>query len=275
MVPIGFIQGRLSPLVDGKIQAFPWAHWREEFAIARQHNFALMEWTLDHERLQENPLITKSGRAEIRHLSSDNGVRIDSLTGDCFMQAPFYKSRGTQQASLLDELNQVVDACLDLGIRNIVVPLVDNGRIENPQQCDELRTGLFRVDGALRDGGARIVFESDFDPPALAQFIADFPADTFGINYDIGNSASLGFDPAHEIAMYANRINNVHVKDRMLGGTTVPLGSGNADLPRTLRLLRRCGYRGHYILQTARAADGDHIGALCRYRYMVNEWLMA
>ena len=27
---IGFMQGRLSPQVDGKIQAFPWVHWRDE-----------------------------------------------------------------------------------------------------------------------------------------------------------------------------------------------------------------------------------------------------
>ena len=26
---IGFMQGRLSALVDGKIQAFPWGEWRE------------------------------------------------------------------------------------------------------------------------------------------------------------------------------------------------------------------------------------------------------
>ena len=28
------MQGRLSPLVDGKIQAFPWNYWKQEFKIA-------------------------------------------------------------------------------------------------------------------------------------------------------------------------------------------------------------------------------------------------
>ena len=90
----------------------------------------------------------------------------------------------------------------------------------------------------------------------------------FGINYDSGNSAALGYDSAEEISAYAPRILNVHVKDRLLGGTTVPLGTGAADLAKTIRLIERSGYRGQYILQTARASDGDHAGVLAKYRDM-------
>ena len=44
---IGFMQGRLSPQVGDRIQAFPRDHWREEFPIAERLGFPLMEWTLD------------------------------------------------------------------------------------------------------------------------------------------------------------------------------------------------------------------------------------
>jgi hexulose-6-phosphate isomerase len=99
------------------------------------------------------------------------------------------------------------------------------------------------------------------------------PLGVFGVNYDIGNSASLGFNPKEEIQAYGPRILNVHVKDRRMGGTTVPLGTGNADFPTVFRALRRAGYRGDFILQTARAEDGDHAGALRRYREMTRRWL--
>jgi L-ribulose-5-phosphate 3-epimerase len=65
----------------------------------------------------------------------------------------------------------------------------------------------------------------------------------------------------------------VHVKDRLRGGTTVPLGTGAAELAKAIRLLERFGYSGQYILQTARAADGDHAGALAKYRDMTVSWL--
>ncbi len=59
---IGFMQGRLSPLVDGRIQAFPWTAWKDEFPIAAQNGLRLMEWTLDQDRLYENPLLTEQGQ---------------------------------------------------------------------------------------------------------------------------------------------------------------------------------------------------------------------
>ena len=53
---IGFMQGRLSAMVDGKIQAFPWNEWREEFPRAQALGLTRIEWTIDQDRLRENPL---------------------------------------------------------------------------------------------------------------------------------------------------------------------------------------------------------------------------
>lgn len=265
---IGFMQGRLSPLMGGKIQAFPWNHWRDEFAIAQQAGFRLIEWTLDAERLYENPLMTAEGRTEIARLKSRHGVAIDSLTGDFFMHAPFHKASGAERGRRLRDLRAVCAACAQAGVRMLVIPLVDAGRIETrEQEADVLRTLT-----GLERSGVSIVFESDYEPAALARFIAQLGPD-FGVNYDIGNSASLGFDPAEEIGAYGTRIRNVHVKDRVRGGTTVPLGTGGADFAAVFGALRRTRYAGNYILQTARAADGEHRTALERYRAMTERWI--
>ena len=273
MAKIGFMQGRLSPMEEGKIQSFPWQHWRDEFPLAQRCGFSLMEWTLDRERLLENPLMSAKGRQEIRQLCEQYQIEILSLTGDCFMQAPFWKSEGTQRTALLDDLAKVLAAAIALGISYVVIPLVDNGSLENQQQVEALYQGLETVYSLMGDAGIQIVFESDFGPKQLQQFMANLDEDLFGINYDIGNSAALGYDPGEEISAYGSRILNVHVKDRLLGGTTVPLGQGNADLPRVFQLLNQAGYQGQYILQTARAVDGEHEGVLCRYRDLVNLWL--
>jgi L-ribulose-5-phosphate 3-epimerase len=266
---IGFMQGRLSPLVDGRIQAFPWEHWREEFPLARSIGMGRMEWTLDHHGLALNPLMTPAGRAEIAQLSARHGVTVGSVTGDCFMQAPFWKARGTARQSLLDAFTSVVAATAALGARLIVVPLVDNGALETPADRLALLDGMAQLTPALRTAGVGVAFESDFPPADLAALIAGFPADSFGINFDIGNSASLGWDPGEELGLLAPRLVNVHVKDRKRGGTTVPLGEGDADLARVFGLLNEVGYAGDFILQTARAADDDHRGALVRYRDLV------
>jgi hexulose-6-phosphate isomerase len=269
---IGFMQGRLCDRIDGKIQAFPWRDWESEFPLAQALGLGLMEWTLDQERLHENPLMTEVGQARIRELSARHGVRVPSLTGDCFMQAPFYKVGGAAREDLLADLWSILDASEQVGIRYVLIPLVDNGSLQTPEHESVLLEGVLPLRQRLVDAGMKIVFESDFGPARLAEFIERLPRDAFGINYDIGNSAALGFSPAEEIGSYGHRIDNVHIKDRKLHGTTVPLGSGDADLSAAFGALRKSGYPGHFILQTARADDNDHAGALARYRDMTRAW---
>ncbi|MBF0369430.1 MAG: sugar phosphate isomerase/epimerase [Magnetococcales bacterium] len=270
---IGFMQGRLSPLVDGKIQAFPKDHWQAEFPLAEKIGLSLMEWTLDQEGLRQNPLLTPDGRREIQGLCQAHGVSIETLTADCFMQAPFFKVAGEERQALLDDLRAVLQGAGEVGVRLVVLPLVDNGALKRLVEEKALRDGLLALIPLLEQTGVRIIFESDFPPPWLSTFIATFPKDHFGINYDIGNSAALGFDPEEEMAAYGSRIWNVHVKDRLLGGTTVPLGQGSADFPRVFSLLKKSGYGGRYILQTARAKEEAHWELLQGYADQVSHWL--
>lgn len=270
---IGFMQGRLSPMVEGRIQAFPWDCWQTEFASARQHGFGLMEWTLDQYLLYSNPLLTEAGRAEITALRAQHAIRIGSLTGDCFMQSPFWKTGAAQGEQLQEDFRAVARACSAVGIVMMVLPLVDNGSLTTRAQEDLLVDVLQAHAPLLTELGMQVVFESDFQPTDLARFIDRLDPALFGVNYDIGNSAGLGMHPADEIAAYGHRIVNVHIKDRLLGGTTVPLGTGSADFDTVFAALAKAGYRGNYILQTARAQDGDHAGALCRYRDMALDWI--
>jgi hexulose-6-phosphate isomerase len=48
---------------------------------------------------------------------------------------------------------------------------------------------------------------------------------------------------------------NVHVKDRKLGGTTVPLGTGNADINLVIQKLQEFGYSGGLTMQAARGEN--------------------
>ena len=269
---IGFMQGRLCDRIDGKIQAFPSQNWESEFPKAQELGLGLMEWTLDQDCLYENPLMTASGQACIRKLSARHGVRVLSLTGDCFMHAPFYKVQGAERQGLLADLRAILDASQQVGIRYVLLPLVDNGSLQTPEHEAALLEGVLPLQQRLASAGMKIVFESDFASARLAAFIERFPQDAFGINYDIGNSAALGYSTTEEVGSYGHRIDNVHVKDRKLHCTTVPLGTGNADFLASFTALRKAGYAGNFILQTARDEDNDHAGALARYRDMTDAW---
>lgn len=270
---IGFMQGRLCERVDGKIQAFPWRDWESEFPAAAVIDLHLMEWTLDQERLHENPLMTTEGQEKIRALCQKHDLAIPSLTGDCFMQAPFWKIDGQARTDLQSDFLAIGRACAAVGIQMIVVPLVDNGRFETADQENVLIEFLLSQQSFLSQHNLQVIFECDFTPAELARFIARLPAKRFGINYDAGNSAALGFKPVEEFAAYGDRVVNVHVKDRVLGGTTVPLKSGSTDFDAVFAALAQKNYRGNFILQTARAANGNHSEVLSSYRGMTLEWM--
>ena len=256
------MQGRLSPIIDGKIQSFPTETWKQEFGVASELGIFVMEWTLDANNLYENPLLNSVGRAEIGQLCLKNNITVKTLTGDCFMQQPFWKF---DDPELKIDFCNVVKAASDCGIDRIVVPLVDEGRLENSGQRRNLVQFLLKKEEFLFDNGVKICFESDFDPVELAGMIDEFPIRSFGINYDTGNSASLGWDVEEEFANYFDRIYNIHIKDRTLGGTTVDLGTGDVNFQKLFNLLENSNYSGDLILQTARTADENHKGKLLSF----------
>ena len=262
---LGFMQGRLSPMENGKIQSFPWKYWQEEFFLSSQINLPLMEWTLDQEGLYSNPLLAPEGQKEILRLSKKFNLSIPSLTGDCFMQEPFWKAKKEKRKILENDFSNIIKASNEIGIKFIVVPLVDNGAVENEMQNEILVSFLESLHPLLDALEIKILFESDFSPNELKTFILQFNPNYFGINYDIGNSASLGHNPIDEFSAYGAHILNVHIKDRLYLGSTVPLMQGDANFEQIFTLLDQFNYKGNCIFQTARAKDNNHIGVMKTY----------
>jgi hexulose-6-phosphate isomerase len=111
--------------------------------------------------------------------------------------------------------------------------------------------------------GIEIHLETSLGPAEFAKLLDSIPHPKLKVNYDSGNSASLGYSPADEFGAYGDRIGSVHIKDRVLNGGTVLLGTGSADFPRVFSCLEKVGYQGDFTLQVARGTPGDEV-ALAR-----------
>ena len=108
-----------------------------------------------------------------------------------------------------------------------------------------------------------ILFESDFKARKLLSFIKNFDNKNFAINYDLGNSASLSFNIEEEFKLYGKFIKNIHIKDRIINGETVRLGSGNVNFKKFFILINKMKYDGPLICQTARSSKkGDDFDEL-------------
>ncbi len=71
---IGIMQGRLSPRIDGKIQAYPASTWQKEFEIAQEIGYAAIEWIVE-KPVETNALMTDSGKSVIKKVIASTGVR--------------------------------------------------------------------------------------------------------------------------------------------------------------------------------------------------------
>lgn len=267
---IGFIQGRLSQVENNRIQIFPVKNWKTEFQVASTNDINKIEWTIDSETISENPLINSKTLNEIIELMDQYSIQVPSVTCDYFMERPPWQE---SDRDLEDVLTRIMKGMHLLNSTKLVIPLVDNSSLSNSKYEDMVINFFEKMNPIIVQNNIQICFESDFSPQNLADFIIKFPKYNYGINYDIGNSASLGYLPYDEFELYGNRIINVHVKDRLLHGKSVPLGEGSADFASVFRCLKTINYNGNYILQTARDTGSNHLSALLGYRSMVINWI--
>ena len=253
----GVMQGRLSKKIGNKIQAFPSKYWRSEFSKAKVLGLKSIEWTLDYNNLKKNPLLTKKGQLKIKELSKKNSIKINSITCDCFMQKPFWKNKNNQK--ILDNFIDIIQCCKNMAINYIVLPLVDNGSIINKKDEKKLLNSCKYILKYLKGSDVKVVFESDFGPKKLKNFITKFDKRYFGINYDTGNSAGLDYEIDDEFKFYGKYIYNVHIKDRLKHGKTVRLGNGNTNFLNLFKNLKKIKYGRKLILQTARSKSDRHM----------------
>jgi L-ribulose-5-phosphate 3-epimerase len=259
MTQIGIMQGRLVPPTDNRIQCFPREHWADEFALASQAGLDCIEWIYDLYGADVNPLATDAGVKRIKTLSRKHKVKIFSICADYFMDKPLVRASPAELDDRLNTFYWLLERGRLIGINRMVIPFVDASRIDTQAEFDGVVLLLKRILQKIGKTGIEIHLETSLNPARFAKLLAQFPHPLLKANYDSGNSSSLGYAPREEFAAYGQRVGSVHIKDRLLGASTVPLGTGDADFPALAESLRKIAYKGDFILQVARGTSGDEV----------------
>ena len=254
---LGIMQGRLSSIVNNKIQSFPERSWTSEFSKIHKLKIRNLEWTLDYKNFYKNPLIDVNQHKKIFNLKKKYKIRINSVTCDCMMQKPFWKIKNNKK--LLSDFKKIIISCSKLNLKYLVVPLVDNGRLETKKEENYFVSKMHELTQFIKNNKVEVIFESDYKPERLQKFVKRFDLKAFGINYDTGNSAALNYDIDEEFKFYGRFIKNIHIKDRLKLGNTVRLGKGNTNFKKLLKNIKKIKYKKKLILQTARSHNGNHV----------------
>lgn len=270
---IGVMQGRLSPRPENRLQAFPHETWPEEFAHAKRLGFSYLEWIYEAERAEENPITSAAGRAAIRACAAASGTPVGSVCADYFMIHRLAGGSAEQRTRHAESLSELVRWTRELGATRILLPLLETSAVDTPEQKREVTDSIRRVCPALEAYGIVLGLELEIPGPEYAALIRGIGHDRVRAYYDTGNSTAQGLDIATDILPLLPLLEAVHLKDRVVGGTSRPFGRGAANFSGLFGVLERAGYAGDFLTQ--HYFDSDPLAAAAHSLAFVSEQLRA
>ena len=253
------MQGRLVPKYQGRYQAFPIGYWKDEFIVAQKCGLDLIEFILDFNDAEENPLLKSGGVDEILAVSQATSVSVKTICADYFMEAPLHSSDDKVVEESFKILERLLETAKVLKITDIVIPCVDQSSLETEVAVNRFVRQIRKIIPIIEKENINLSLETDLAPKPFIELLSKLNSKNITVNYDIGNSAALGFDSDEELAAYGNRITDIHIKDRILGGGPVMLGEGNADFVKFFSKLENFNYRGPFIMQAYRDDEGVEV----------------
>jgi len=253
---IGVMQGRLLPKYNGRYQAHPIGYWKDEFEIAKKYNLYSIEFILDYEMYNLNPLMTKDGIDQIKKCIDQYEVNVKTICADYFMEMPFYSNI----KKIVKQNNEVIKTLIinakDLNIKDIVIPCVDNSSLKTENHIISFIENIKYSINLAEKYDINLSLETDLKPKIFSQLLTELSSQKITVNYDTGNSASLGYYIQEEFKYYGDKISDIHIKDRKLNSNSVILGEGDVDFNYFFKLLKSINYNSALIMQAYRDDEG-------------------
>jgi len=265
------VQGRTIPQIGNVMQYFP-SNWKDEFPIINKLGFSGIEWIYDKNSELSNPILTENGRKEILYLSKKNNVNLENIVFDWFLSYPFLQKNEHVQEKNIEKFLNLMQNCADVGFKRIIFPLLDKNKINSDNQITSLITHFEKkIIKQLDLLDIEIHFETSLSPEKEKLIMTSFNHEKIKICFDIGNSASEGFDPIEVINILDNNLGSVHIKDRKLGGSSVPIGQGDVKFQQIFSSLNEINFNGPISFQIYRNSDADNILLLKSSLTFINE----
>ena len=152
------------------------------------------------------------------------------------MIAPLHSEKNIRDNSIL-VLKKLLNFVKNLNVTNIIIPCVDN--LKNKNHISIFITSRNEVLNFAEKYNINLSLETDLGPQEFAELLSLIDSKNITVNYDIGNSASLGYEYKEEFQCYGKKITDIHIKDRKFKGVSVFLGNGDANFTGILEDLKK------------------------------------
>ena len=268
------VQGRTIPQTNDSIQYFP-SNWKEEFPILTSLGFTGIEWIYDKESEQTNPILTKMGRMNMLDFSKKYNVDLENIVFDWFLVHPLLIHDEFSIEEKLEKLLFLLDVSRQSGFKHVIFPLMEKNSIDDDSKAEKfikiIRDNVLEY---LNKWGIELHLETSLSPEKECQILKKLDSKYVKICYDMGNSASYGFNSETSIKTLSSYIGSVHVKDRKLHGPTMPLGRGDVNFYKVFESLSTIGFCGPITFQVYRNKNSDNISILKESMRFINDIIL-
>jgi len=201
--------------------------------------------------------LTQSGRRDLRAMLRSHNLQISALGGNLGrggFAAPAFVDEAVGRTRRIIELA----ADLDVGVVTTFIGQVPEDR--DAATATLMAEALNEAGRHAENYGRFLATETGAEPPArLAEFLGSLDTEGIRVNYDPGNLAMAGFDPAGGVFDLKGRIVHTHAKDgrRHPDGSRqeTPLGEGDVDWLAYIAALDSVGYDGFLTIEGDLGAD--------------------
>ena len=192
---LGILQGRLSP-PNGGFQEFP-NNWRNEFVHLKTLGLNHIDWLVTTETRKNNILF----QDDLTELNIGS-ICADNLVDEKIANSTF----------LFTELYNICNSAIKNNISTITIPLLEQSELSDSEKRSRF---IDNMNEFANTWFPNLIFS--FEIESYEEVISDivFSNKNFRLTYDTGNMTSLGINHEYYINKYIDKIDTVHIKDRL------------------------------------------------------------
>ena len=247
---ISITQGRHLRILNKRIQLFPEKNWKKELKLFNLTKLKFIEWVVSKDNFKKNPICQINGYKIINKHLKDNKLKCRSIDLDFIVKENPLKFTEKKLKAFIEKIKTISSNSNKIGIKYLIFPFLENSSPNEKIKFNKLVILLNEIKKIISNE-LFILIETDLKPLKLILLIKKMKNKIY-INYDLGNSASKNYNFEDE-KKYFKFVKNIHLKDRVKGGSTVRFGHGNADFKKLFIFLKKSKNSYDFTLQPARS----------------------
>lgn len=254
------VQGRALKQVEESIQYFP-DNWKDEFPIMKELGFYGIEWIYDKKSELSNPILSELKREDMISTSIKYNIKLENIVFDWFLHHSLFINDEYLVRQKVEKFFSLINLSIKSGFKTIILPILEKNNMITSDKRNQF-IEIINTSSILDQNDIEIHLETNLPPDEELVLLEKLNQKKIKICFDVGNSASYGYDPNKVIKILGNRIGSVHIKDRKYNGPSVPLGTGNVNFQDVFKNLKLINFDGNYSFQIFRDKNTDNIKLL-------------